>query len=139
MIIASVIGYGLFLFIHKSKYQLAFFFSDVKTAIFLTSTLLFLTPVLKSLTVSYSDDTIILIVVSKKNFYDFNSLMVVFIIFHLALYDYSMVKRQVVLDNMTQSVGSPLSLNAVFFAAILLSSRLEKFRHVYVLLFLSMV
>jgi hypothetical protein len=37
----------------------------VKTAAFLTSALLFLTPVLKSLTVSYSDDTIILLVVSK--------------------------------------------------------------------------
>jgi len=39
--------------------------NDFKTAAFLTTALLFLTPVLKSLTVSYSDDTIILLVVSK--------------------------------------------------------------------------
>ena len=92
---------------------------------FLTSALLFLTPVLKSLTVSYSDDTIILLVVSKCNKYH---LHVVFIIMHLFLYDYSMVKRPVVFDNITQSVGSPISLNAMFFATILLSSRLEKVR-----------
>jgi hypothetical protein len=54
------------------------------------------------------------------------------------LYDYSMVKRPVAFDNMTQSVSSPVSLNAIFFATILLSSRLEKVRQVYVLLFLSM-
>lgn len=53
---------------------------------------------------------------------------IVFIIMHLFLYDYSMVKRPVVFDNITQSVGSPISLNAVFFATILLSSRLEKVR-----------
>lgn len=55
------------------------------------------------------------------------------------LYDYGKVKRPVVFDNITQSFGSPVSLNAIFFATILLSSRLEKVRQVYVLLLLSMI
>jgi hypothetical protein len=57
----------------------------------------------------------------------------------LLLYDYRMVKKPIIFDSIPQSVGSPVSLNAIFFAAILLSSRLEKVREVYVLLFLSMV
>ena len=60
-------------------------------------------------------------------------------ILHLLLYDYHMVKRPIVFDNIPQSVGSPVSLNAIFFAAILLSSRLDKVRQVYVLLFNSIV
>lgn len=51
--------------IHWQKYRTAFLLNDIKTAVFLVSTLLFLTPVLKSLTFSYSDDTVILLVVSK--------------------------------------------------------------------------
>jgi hypothetical protein len=45
------------------------------------------------------------------------------------MYDYTAVKRQVAFDNITRSiVGSPVSLNAIFFATILLSSRLEQFQ-----------
>ncbi len=55
------------------------------------------------------------------------------------MYDYGKVKRPVVFDNITQSFGSPVSLNAIFFAGILLSSRLEKVRQVYILLLLSMI
>jgi len=54
-----------FIFIHWKKYTWKSLTNDVKTAAFLVSALLFLTPVLKSLTVSYSNDTIILLVVSK--------------------------------------------------------------------------
>lgn len=54
-----------FISIHWSHYTLKNLVNDIKTAGFLTTALLFLTPVLKSLTVSYSDDTIILLVVSK--------------------------------------------------------------------------
>jgi hypothetical protein len=50
-----------------------------------------------------------------------------------------MAKKHVSFDNITQSVGSPISLNAIFFATILLSSRLDKVRQVFVLLFLSIV
>ena len=54
-----------FISIHWSQYTLKNLVNDVKTAGFLTTALLFLSPVLKSLTVSYSVDTIILWVVSK--------------------------------------------------------------------------
>ena len=54
-----------FISIHWSQYTPKNLMNDFKTAAFLTTALLFLTPVLKSLTVSYSDDTIILLVVSK--------------------------------------------------------------------------
>jgi hypothetical protein len=50
-----------------------------------------------------------------------------------------MVKRPVVLENMAKNIGSPTSLNAIFFATILLSSRLEKVRQVFVLLSQSMM
>jgi len=65
MLLACGLSFVIFLAIHKDKYQWKFFLNDIKTGLFLVSTLLFLTPVLKSLTVSYSDDTIILLVVSK--------------------------------------------------------------------------
>ena len=57
-----------FISIHWSHYTLKNLVNDFKTAGFLTTALLFLTPILKSLTVSYSDDTIILLVVSKQSY-----------------------------------------------------------------------
>ena len=58
-------SYVCFIWIHKAKYTVSYVINDVKSAVFLTGTLLFLTPVLKSLTVAYSEDTIILLVTSK--------------------------------------------------------------------------
>jgi hypothetical protein len=94
-----VVCFLVFVGIHWKKYSWKNLTSDVKTAAFLTSALLFLTPVLKSLTVSYSDDTIILLVVSKltQSPIDF----IVFILVHLFLYDYGKVKRPIVFDNIT--------------------------------------
>jgi len=84
----GMVSYGGFIWINKSKYNFAYISHDVKSAVFLASTLLFLTPVLKSLTVAYSEDTIILLVT-------------IFIIIHLFLYDYQMVKKPLTLDNVT--------------------------------------
>ena len=61
----SVASFLAFIFVHWKRYSFKTLMNDVKTAAFLTSALLFLTPVLKSLTVSYTEDTIILLVVSK--------------------------------------------------------------------------
>ena len=99
--------------LHRDKYSFHDLLSDAKTAVFLKGILLFLTPVLKSLTVTYHDNTIMMLVI-------------VFIIIHLMLYDYQSVKKPVNFENITKGVGSPTSLNAIFFAAILLSSRLGK-------------
>ncbi len=69
LIVASCSFFFLaFIAIHWSVYSLKNLINDVKTALFLTSALLFLTPVLKSLTISYSEDTIILLVISKERF-----------------------------------------------------------------------
>ena len=64
--VLSSLFYGSFIWIYKAKYSVSAVISDVKTAVFLASTLLFLTPVLKSLTVAYSSDTIIILVVCKN-------------------------------------------------------------------------
>ena len=69
LLIACAISFVIFLAIHKKRYQWKYFLNDIKTGLFLISTLLFLTPVFKSLTVSYSEDTIILLVVSKPSSY----------------------------------------------------------------------
>jgi len=63
--LASILFYSSFIWINKSKYSFYGIINDLKTGVFLAGTLLFLTPVLKSLTVAYSTDTIILLVVSK--------------------------------------------------------------------------
>lgn len=66
--VLSLLFYGSFIWIYKAKYSVSRVIADMKTAIFLASTLLFLTPVLKSLTVAYSPDTIIILVVCKNYF-----------------------------------------------------------------------
>ena len=124
-----------FIWIHRQKYDFYLFVGDVKTAILLSGFQVFLTPVLKSLTVTYHDNTIIIFVVCNL----FIITNIVFVILHLILYDFKMVKKMPVVDNISQSVGSPISLNAIFFATILLSSRLSKVRQVYVLLFEAMM
>jgi hypothetical protein len=66
----TLIGVGcyfIFSILHKKIYSGYMMLSDFKTGIFLIGTLLFLTPVLKSLFVAYSDDTIVYIVVCKFN------------------------------------------------------------------------
>lgn len=65
--ICAIICFLGFVLIHRQKYNFYLFIGDVKTAIFLTGMLLFLTPVLKSLTVTYHDNTIIMFVVCKND------------------------------------------------------------------------
>lgn len=79
---------------------------DIKTFMFLTSAIAFLTPLLQSLTVKFSDDTIVLLVS-------------ILCIVHISAYDFQITAIQ-----KTQFVRSATSLNAIFFAAILMASRL---------------
>lgn len=81
--------------------------SDIRTFIFLTSAIAFLTPLLQDLTVNYSYDTILLYVS-------------IFCIIHCCCYDFQIKTN----TESTALVGSSTSLNAIFFAAILLASRL---------------
>lgn len=79
--ISSIVFYGSFIWIYKAKYTVSGMINDIKTAVFLASTLLFLTPVLKSLTVAYSTDTIIILVVCKFNVDVINSFSLHFVAF----------------------------------------------------------
>jgi hypothetical protein len=125
-----------------------------------------ITPVLASLTVAYSDDTIIL---------DY----LIFVLVHLVYYDFEIIGKKPVwmeaevipstIPTLTGSAGSgakvattekkdgtspqkkktepismsvqhgkPTSINAIFFASILLASRLKKFSKVFTLLTISL-
>lgn len=90
--------------------------------IFLILVLAFLTPVLQSLTISYSSDTVTVLAVLLS-------------ICHLWSYDFEPARN---LDK-TLVVRSPKSLNAIFLATILLSSRLTRFTSVFLLLFQSLL
>lgn len=92
-------------------------FTDLGQIVFMSCILAFLTPLHQSLTVSFSDDTIAVLVG-------------ILICIHCLYYKYR-------IKNVTQSrvVSSPISLNAIFFATILLGSRLSRNSSVFVLLF----
>jgi hypothetical protein len=92
-------------------------FTDMGQIVFMSCILAFLTPLHQSLTVSFSDDTIVFLVC-------------ILIFIHCLYYEYQ-------IQNSTKSsiVNSPISLNAIFFATILLGSRLSRNSSVFVLLF----
>lgn len=90
---------------------------------FLTSSIAFLTPLLQSLTVSYSNDTIVF-------------LASIFCIIHCFGYDFQIGSQAI---KTTTFVVSPTSLNAIFFAAILLASRLNRISSVFVLLSINLL
>lgn len=96
--------------------------SDIKTFIFLTGSIAFLTPLLQNLTASYSYDTILLYVC-------------LFCIIHCCCYDFQIKTT----TEATALVGSSTSLNAIFFAAILLASRLQKISSGFVLLSINLL
>ena len=115
-----LVGYlGHMLITKKQKRHIP---SDIKTFIFLTSSIAFLTPLLQNLTVSYSYDTILLYVS-------------IFCIVHCCCYDFQIKTT----SESTALVGSTTSLNAIFFAAILLASRLSKISSGFVLLSLNLL
>jgi hypothetical protein len=64
--IMGICCYIIFNIFRKEEYNFYTLFNDFKTGIYLVGVLLFLTPVLKSLFVAYSDDTIIIFVVCKR-------------------------------------------------------------------------
>lgn len=88
------------------------FIQDLKTFAFLISSIAFLTPLLQSLTVAYSNDSIMLLALALG-------------LIHICAYDFQ--------DQKTY-LKSTQSLNAIFFAAILLASRLSAIASVFVLL-----
>ena len=115
-----IVCYSTHWMLNKDKLKCGIFMDEIGGFCFLAMILAFLTPVLQSLTATYSSDTVTLLVVS-------------FSICHLWAYDYERVKS---LDIRNQPiVRSPTSLNAIFFAAIVLASRLTRFTSAFLLLF----
>jgi len=90
-----------------------------KLAFILITSVLFLTPVVYTLTKATSNDTLVLFIV-------------ILIIIHVLSYNYSFVH-----NNNEQS--SPLSFQTIVVAGILMSSRLQRLSHVfYLILFVTM-
>lgn len=85
--------------------------------------LAFLTPVLQSLAAIYASDSAI-------------GISILLICCHLLTYDYQYANKTN--SNVNDIVGSPTSLNAIFMASILLASRIDSCRHVFILLFMSL-
>ena len=112
MLCLFLAGFLLHRHISKDKDDIK---SEIKTVVFLTSAVAFLTPLLQSLTVSYASDTIAV-------------LTACFVVLHCFGYDF-----QIGVSSKAY-VRSATSLNAIFFAAILISSRLQRISSVFILL-----
>lgn len=118
------LSYATYTFLNKLSFSEVI--DDIGRFFFLFFILAFLTPVLQSLTVTYASDTVCMWVMF-------------FGVSHLWAYDYSSKGTGVLADKTEVVVRSPTSLNAIFVAAILLSSRLTRFISVFFLLFQSLL
>ena len=90
-------------------------FRSCKTLILLFGSLFSLSPVLRTLTNSFSDDTI-------------SACTSILLILHLFFHDYGYINGD------THEFRAPVSLNAAIFASVLLTSRLPSNIHVFALL-----
>jgi len=92
--------------------------NSLKSLVLIFCTLFALSPVLKTLTEPFSEDTIIA--------------CTLFLLFsHLVFHDYSFV------NGYADSFSAPISLNAAIFASVLLASRLNSTLHVFSLISVS--
>ena len=94
------------------------FVSNLSSLIVLVGVLLALSPVLATLTNSFSDDTIWVLTIL---------LMLIHVVFH----DYGYIIGS------SEKFEGPVSLNAAIFASVLLGSRLPSNLHVFTLIFLA--
>ena len=100
---------------NKSKYA---------GSVYVFGTLWILSPVLKTLTMAWAEDSIY-------------AMAVILMLVHGVLHDYGFVYREPrrgasdLIDKLWKEVDNPLALNAAMFAAIILASRLETVTHVF--------
>eukprot|EP00744_Colponema_vietnamica_P018229 GILI01025711.1.p1 GENE.GILI01025711.1~~GILI01025711.1.p1 ORF type:complete len:337 (+),score=56.60 GILI01025711.1:168-1178(+) len=97
--------------------------SSLKSGCILIFTLLSLSPVLQTLTRTYSNDTIY-------------SLTITLSILHVFLFDYTYIVKPKTTFSESAFTGA-ISLNAAMFAAVLLASRLPSIMHVFAFMFFS--
>lgn len=123
-VVGVVLAYCLVLYLIPPKsLEQAFertFFDSVRLGLF-GGALAGLAPILRTLTKSYSSDTIYM-------------LTFILCVIHLIFHDYLPIQR----ENETQATfQATLSLNATIFASVLLASRLPSSQHVFAFMFLS--
>jgi phosphatidylinositol N-acetylglucosaminyltransferase subunit C len=96
------------------------------SSIYVFGTVWILSPVLKTLTLSWSENTIY-------------AMAVILMVIHAFLHDYGYIYRQNIGSPIFAwcLVDNPLSMNAAMFAAIMLASRLETITHVFAFEFLA--
>ena len=108
---------------------------DAISAVYAFGTLLILSPVLRTLTMSWSEDTIY-------------AMTVILLFTHAIVHDYGYIYRErdageKLHDNLHdlsrvwRQVDNTLSLNAAMFAAVILASRLDTVTHVFAFIFLA--
>eukprot|EP01104_Vermistella_antarctica_P016094 TRINITY_DN5417_c0_g1_i1.p1 TRINITY_DN5417_c0_g1~~TRINITY_DN5417_c0_g1_i1.p1 ORF type:complete len:362 (+),score=93.53 TRINITY_DN5417_c0_g1_i1:226-1311(+) len=102
----------------ESSGRLHIFVESATTFVLLFATLLGLSPVLRTLTNSFSDDTIWVLTII---------LLLIHLFFHDYSYSYTSITRFM----------APASLNAAVFASVLLGSRLPSNLHVFALIFFA--
>jgi phosphatidylinositol glycan class C protein len=115
-----VVGYLLFVLLENTEFDLRKFFRQAIKILLVFSTVLALSPVLHTLTNSFSDDTIW-------------SLTSVLLVIHLYFHDYGYINA--VSDRFT----APVSVNAAIFASVCLASRLKNSLYVFVFISFAIV
>lgn len=97
------------------------FLHQLKTASILFFSIIFLSPIIHTLTRPTSGDTIVLFIC-------------ILLVTHLLTYDYTYIDKKDPLEP-----HSPISFNAVVIAGILMGSRLQRLSHVfYLILFVTL-
>ncbi|KAJ1406556.1 phosphatidylinositol N-acetylglucosaminyltransferase subunit C [Ochromonadaceae sp. CCMP2298] len=112
-----VVGYGVTLLLDEQQLNAT---TSVKTSVLFGIFLRISAPILRTLTSSFSEDTI-------------HALAITFSTIHLVFHDYAYV------DSRRDSFAGTLSLNAALFTAIILASRLENIELVVSFLLLAVI
>ena len=128
LLASCCIFYVCYLYTSPAKIDFDDCVEHVGSFLFISLMLAFLTPVLQSLAVSYATDTAI-------------GFSVLLMLMHLLTYDYTYVSRITSqnADIAKKFDGSPTSLNAIFMSSMILASRIDSVRSVFILLFMSLL
>lgn len=128
MLIFISMVYATYLYISRKKIDFNDCLEHIISFLFISLMLAFLTPVLQSLVVSYATDTAVF-------------LSVALMFCHLIAYDYTFVGKNTSTptDLVKRFDGSPTSLNAIFMSSMILASRIQSVKSVFILLFMSLL
>jgi hypothetical protein len=106
----------------EQSFSLSNIMSDVGTFCFITCIIAFFSPLLRSLSIEYAENTLMLCVV-------------LLIGFHVITYEYQQFSTKSEFKGTVTKITNPFSLNAIFLASVLLSSRCTHEKNSFVILF----